>query len=159
MSTEVKDLKKNVLINSKACTGCRFCQLVCSVVKEGESNPDKARIHIECYSIEGLMIPRVCINCKNAPCIKACPRGALETANTGVVILHYDKCDNCAKCIPACPFNAFSVTLDGKVLKCDLCGGDPECVKVCVTEAIQFMERNQGKQKIVKVPAGVHRYI
>lgn len=27
-----------------------------------------------------------------------------------------------------------------KALKCDLCGGDPECVKFCPRNAIEFMD-------------------
>jgi Fe-S-cluster-containing hydrogenase component 2 len=30
----------------------------------------------------------------------------------------------------------------GKVAKCDLCGGDPECAKACPTEAIVFIDAN-----------------
>ncbi len=126
MSAKLESLQNNLFINSEACTGCRFCQVVCSVTKEGESNPDKARIHVELYPFEGLMIPRVCINCKNAPCVKACPRGALEIdSKTGTVVLYDDKCDSCADCIPACPFAALTLTLEGRLLKCDLCGGPP----------------------------------
>ncbi len=158
MSAKVKRLDKNLFINSEACTGCRFCQVICSVVKEGKGDPDKARIHIETYPYEGLMIPRVCINCKNAPCVKACPTGALEIdAKTGMVVLYEDRCDNCAECIPACPFNALTLTLESGLLKCDLCGGDPACVKVCITEAIQFLGSGKGTQKIAKVPTSHKR--
>ena len=41
----------------------------------------------------------------------------------------------------ACPFGATFVNTDnGQVLKCDLCDGDPTCVKVCPTEAITCEE-------------------
>jgi Fe-S-cluster-containing hydrogenase components 1 len=30
----------------------------------------------------------------------------------------------------------------GKVIKCDLCGGDPECAKACPTDAITYQDAN-----------------
>jgi carbon-monoxide dehydrogenase iron sulfur subunit len=44
-------------------------------------------------------------------------------------------------CVFACPFGATFVDQDsGRVLKCDLCDGDPTCVKVCPTGALTFEE-------------------
>ena len=37
------------------------------------------------------------------------------------------------ECVPACPFDVIFVAPDGELLKCDLCAGDPVCVKVCST--------------------------
>jgi MinD superfamily P-loop ATPase len=36
-----------------------------------------------------------------------------------------------------CPFNALTV-LDEKAYHCDLCGGNPQCIEVCTTEAISI---------------------
>jgi Fe-S-cluster-containing hydrogenase component 2 len=30
------------------------------------------------------------------------------------------------------------------MIKCDLCGGDPECVKVCLQDAITFVDVEEG---------------
>ncbi len=43
------------------------------------------------------------------------------------------------------PYNAISV-LDGEVVKCDLCGGDPKCVKYCSTGAIQYLEETEERE-------------
>ena len=44
-------------------------------------------------------------------------------------------------CTIACPFGAtFYDADDDLILKCDLCGGAPECVKYCPTEAISYRE-------------------
>ena len=150
--------QRNLLINSDVCTGCRLCELACSMVKEKESNPAKARIYIETYMMEGLRIPRVCVNCVNPPCVKACPLEALQRdETTGYVFLDYDKCDHCAACIPACPFGGLRLTVENKVIMCDLCGGAPECVKICEPKAIQFAERKT--QKLTKARRGLESYI
>jgi len=46
-------------------------------------------------------------------------------------------------CALACPFGATLVGPEAEVLRCDFCGGDPECVKLCETSAIQYLPRVQ----------------
>lgn len=134
--------QQNMMINIDICTGCRLCELICSLVKEKESNPAKARIHNEFYLMEGMRVPRVCINCADPACVPACPTEALvKDEATGWVNLDYDACNNCLACIEACTYGAIRLTADDTIIKCDLCGGDPECVKICETQAIRFAER------------------
>jgi heterodisulfide reductase subunit A-like polyferredoxin len=38
-----------------------------------------------------------------------------------------------------CPFNALSV-FGGEAFHCNLCGGNPQCVKVCTPGAIQIVK-------------------
>jgi Fe-S-cluster-containing hydrogenase component 2 len=39
-----------------------------------------------------------------------------------------------------CPFGGIGIDVrQGKVIKCDLCGGDPVCVKFCDPEALQYV--------------------
>jgi carbon-monoxide dehydrogenase iron sulfur subunit len=40
-----------------------------------------------------------------------------------------------------CPFGGMGFdTIAKRVVKCDLCDGDPSCVKACTTDAIQFVD-------------------
>jgi Fe-S-cluster-containing hydrogenase component 2 len=52
-------------------------------------------------------------------------------------------------CMVGCPFGA--VRYDStrkKVFKCELCEGDPQCVKFCPTGSLQFVPRDApGGQK------------
>ena len=44
-------------------------------------------------------------------------------------------------CTIACPFGTVNYnSASGKVIKCDLCGGDPECAKACPTQAITYID-------------------
>ena len=133
-------IARNIEINSEKCTDCRLCLSVCSLVKEGEINPARSRIHIESnrFKVDGEIIPRVCVNCQEPPCVAACPVGAIEKdAVTGIVSLNSDLCTQCGECIPACPYHAITQLPDGDILKCDLCGGHPACVELCQTGAIR----------------------
>ena len=41
------------------------------------------------------------------------------------------------------PFGTINYNQDsGKVIKCDLCGGDPACATACPTGAITFVDSN-----------------
>ena len=52
-------------------------------------------------------------------------------------------CVGCKVCTIACPFGTINFNQDtGKVIKCDLCDGDPECAKMCPTEAITYVDAN-----------------
>ena len=81
----------------------------------------------------GYSHPIICRHCKNPPCLSACPVvGAMvEDEKTGVVVIDELKCIGCLNCVEACPFGAIFVGPNREILKCDLCGGDPECVKYC----------------------------
>ena len=47
----------------------------------------------------------------------------------------------CGTCVSVCPFGAMSYNiLDRKVIKCDLCGGDPACARACPTDAITYID-------------------
>jgi Fe-S-cluster-containing hydrogenase component 2 len=42
--------------------------------------------------------------------------------------------------------------LEGKFIKCNLCGGDPECVRFCIPEVLKFVEAEKAvypKEKLI----------
>ena len=78
-------------IDHEKCTGCRRCELVCSVFHEGVSNPSKARIKVEKWEWEGLYIPMTCRQCVDAPCMNVCPVKAIERDDA-------QDCDRQAQC-------------------------------------------------------------
>jgi carbon-monoxide dehydrogenase iron sulfur subunit len=135
-------VKKVILIDPEKCTGCRICEIVCSLTKEGVVNPTKARIQIVKVESASLSIPVVCQQCYDAPCIAVCPVGALSRGGTSEIVNH-DRglCIGCKSCAVVCPFGAIGIDTEAeKVFKCDLCGGQPTCVKFCETQALEFVE-------------------
>lgn len=124
------------------CTGCRLCELVCAVKHDHVSNPARARIRIIKWEAEGIYVPLSCQQCEDAPCASACPAKALSrNMDMGRVELDYNKCIGCRTCISVCPFGAMHfVAADRKVIKCDLCDGDPQCVRFCDTKAVNLVD-------------------
>ena len=126
-------LTKVMIVNPLLCTGCLECELVCSITKTGIANPGDSWIKIT-KSIEGdVCIPIMCRQCDPAPCGQICPTGAISRdARTDAILINHERCIGCKMCMIACPFGAISVdSLSKKVVKCDLCDGDPQCVKFC----------------------------
>ena len=133
---------KVIKINHERCTGCRLCELVCSVRHSSVSNPMRSRIRVVKWESEGVSIPITCQQCEDAPCAASCPRKALKrNDSTGVVDLDYDLCIGCRTCVSVCPFGAMHFdALGRKVIKCDQCEGDPQCVRFCEIKAVEHVD-------------------
>ena len=94
-----------------------------------------------------LMMSDVCKHCANAPCLEACPTGAIFRTEFDTVVVQQDICNGCGYCVAACPFGVVELSHeDGKAHKCTLCydrlkgGLEPACAKACPTNSIQFGE-------------------
>jgi formate dehydrogenase iron-sulfur subunit len=99
------------------------------------------------YQSHWLMMSDVCKHCSPAPCLEACPTGALFRTEFDTVVVQQDICNGCGYCVPACPFGVVDLNLaDGRAHKCTLCydrlkgGLEPACAKACPTDSIHFGE-------------------
>jgi carbon-monoxide dehydrogenase iron sulfur subunit len=127
------------VVDVEKCTECRRCMIACSLAKSGAVRMASARIHIEPNWPEVPEI-RVCRfeDCVGHPCIGVCPVAAISETN-GVVLIDASACIGCGACVAVCPYEAIRIE-KGVALKCDLCAGDPACVKECVTGALRDRE-------------------
>lgn len=134
--------QKALTINYEKCTGCRLCELVCAVKHDGISNPVRSQIRVMKWEHEGLYIPVSCQQCQDAPCMNGCPVGAISrNDDLGRVEVDYEICIGCRTCVGVCPFGAMNFNhIDKKVAKCDLCDGDPQCVRFCDVKAVEYMD-------------------
>lgn len=133
------------------CSGCRLCEITCSIENEGCIWPEASRIRIIEYT-PGVNIIHLCSQCENPPCIKACPEKALEiNLDTEAIIVNQEKCTGCGACIKACPSKAPTIhPTKNKAIICNLCNGDPKCVKICNEmgyNALTLMTKVDSAQK------------
>lgn len=136
--------RRFVTIDPSKCTGCSLCEFICSLEKENEPNPLKSRIRVIRLSpILNLAI--ACRFCKDAPCVRACPHGAIKQSERGdILIIDEKKCDGCVLCIQACPYGGLMLHPEkGIVIACDLCDGEPKCVKYCPEKALELTSEDK----------------
>ncbi len=138
---------KVFMLDPERCTGCHLCELTCSFNKHKVFNRELSNIRIEKNEDMALNVPIKCMQCEGSPCIYACVTGALyKDEDTGAVLLDNDKCILCKACIIACPFGCISLISKWNGLQislCDLCSGDPECVKVCRERSIYYIDEKK----------------
>lgn len=134
-------MEKILFADYEKCTGCRLCEVACSFKHEDMFIPSKSRVQVMKWEEQGVDVPVICQHCEDAPCMLACPVNAISRdAKTGAVIVNADVCIGCRMCMGICPFGAITFDVDkAKVIKCDLCGGQPECVKFCSPKALDFI--------------------
>ena len=121
-----------------SCVGCRLCGMVCSLLHEGECSTVRSRIKVFRDEEFGNNLISICMQCAETYCAEVCACGALNRdEETGVVLVDDTLCTGCGDCVDACPLGAISLDKEKNIaFKCDLCGGDPECVKICSREAL-----------------------
>ena len=136
----------HIMLNTEKCAGCSICEAVCALSHEGVVSPQFARLRIVDYYLEGHRIEGyVCNQCSSPECLHACPTQALYVdKKTGATVIDSEKCDGCQKCTVACPqYPNTPIYYDAArniCFKCDLCGGNPLCVKFCPEAALSFLK-------------------
>ena len=137
---------KKIIVYPEKCTGCRLCESICSLYNEKMNDLSRSRIRTLKKHSVGLSAPVVCLQCKKPPCLKACPVDAIKKEPDGLVRVDEEQCIGCEACVSQCPFGIM-IALPEKVVKCELCGGDPQCVKYCATGAIEYGDPGIAIQK------------
>ncbi len=172
--------KKSFLIDVDKCSSCSLCIIACKDEHVGNSyapwtapQPDTGHFWVDVIPVERGKTPRVkmsylpvlCQHCENAPCIKACPEGAIKRRPDGLVWIDPAVCNNCGLCEEACPYDVIYMNEDlGIAQKCTGCahrvdeGLLPRCAEVCPHDAILFADEADSifKQKSDAKPLEIY---
>lgn len=80
--------EKVVIFDGDKCSGCRICELVCSMRHHGEYNPKKSLIRIMANEEAGVYVPILDIQCQFCgECVEACPLEALSITELGEAVI------------------------------------------------------------------------
>jgi Fe-S-cluster-containing dehydrogenase component len=100
--------------------------------------------------LEMIRFALICRRCEDAPCIKACPRNALEkihikSDDAGILKRANMLCTGCGTCAIACPFGTiYTDLIPFPSSVCDVCRGrllpdeKPLCVRTCPDGSIGY---------------------
>jgi len=129
-----------LVVDASRCHGCQSCMVACSLVHEGMVVPELARIRIALDPFHGAQTIHYCHQCRRAPCADACPQSAIvKDEDLQIWVVDHTLCVGCGLCVDACPFGIMRLNSStGHAYKCDVCGGDPECVKSCPSGALTW---------------------
>lgn len=132
-------MTRQLLVAPSLCIGCRTCELACSLTHQENNKPGRSRIYPLGVGKER-WVPIVCLQCDDPACVKSCLVDALTLdEETGYIHLSYEKCIKCRACVAACPFGCSLIDEDqGRIVKCDLCEGNPACARFCPTKALEY---------------------
>lgn len=156
-----------MVIDLAKCDGCRECTRACQAMHLLPPEQEWIRVFEMRDNAAGASywLPRPCMQCDNAPCVKVCPVSAAWKREDGIVMQDTSRCIGCRFCIAACPYQARSfnwvehsagqmdepyamewnrVHRKGTTEKCIFCPGLikegklPACVAACPMGAIYF---------------------
>ena len=138
-------MRKYIVHYPYKCSGCHICEQACAYHHLGTHNYTKAKLKINQVIEVGKAVyfkANICKQCKDAPCINACPTGAIHRNKDGIIVLDKEKCIGCMECVSACPYDAMFIHPELKYpLMCDLCYPDePACVIACPMKALEVVE-------------------
>jgi formate dehydrogenase iron-sulfur subunit len=132
-------------------------------VPVGDGDGDGAEGTADAMEFRWLMSSDVCKHCTHAACLDVCPTGALFRTEFGTVVVQEDICNGCGYCVPACPFGVIDKREDdGLMHKCTMCydrldvGQEPACAKSCPTDAIQFGELDELRERAAERVEQLH---
>jgi Fe-S-cluster-containing dehydrogenase component len=102
--------------------------------------------------LEMIRFALICRRCESAPCIKACPQGALEKVpsrnnDAGILKRANMLCTGCGTCAIACPFGTiYTDLIPYPSSVCDVCRNrlapneKPLCVNTCGDDSIDYKD-------------------
>ena len=170
-----------MIIDLARCVGCDACTIACKT----ENATPPGIYYAPVYRKEVgkfpqakvMFLPTLCMHCVDAPCMKACPTGAIsKREKDGIVLVDQDKCCGSKACIAACPYGAlnfyeeekghygeeltppeeqgFKRYTPGTAQKCTFCvhrvdkGLEPACVTTCPTHCRIFGDLDDPQSQV-----------
>jgi carbon-monoxide dehydrogenase iron sulfur subunit len=136
-------MMNKLYVNPQSCSGCKLCVMNCSFRHFNVSAPFLSNIRIMGRETHAAFVPTLCRQCDGKFCIDSCPEEALSVVEaTGAIHIDHVKCILCGSCVAACPVDGIYISMNPEgeefLMVCDLCDGDPQCVKYCRLGALKY---------------------
>ncbi|HEU5157713.1 MAG TPA: 4Fe-4S dicluster domain-containing protein [Streptosporangiaceae bacterium] len=153
-----------MLIDLNTCIGCHACSVACKAEFDVPLGAFRDTVkYVEAGSFPAVtrhFIPVLCNQCEDAPCLNACPTGAVVRMDGGEVMIDEGDCNLNKFCMAACPYGAIYIDDDkGAAQKCTFChhrtaeGRQPACVDACPTNCRIFGDLDDPQTEIAQKAA------
>lgn len=162
-------------IDVDRCTGCFACFLACRDEHSGNDHrpvsvaqPD-GHSWIKVREVERGSFPKVkvsyvpvpCLQCTDAPCMRAATGGAVYRRADGIVIIDPDKAAGQRDIVSSCPYGAVFWNEETDLpQKCTFCAHllddgwkEPRCVEACPTQALVFGNLDDPGSEVARLGA------
>jgi Fe-S-cluster-containing dehydrogenase component len=103
-------------------------------------------------------MPLLCMQCEDAPCIKAAKNGAVYKRPDGIVVIDPQKAIGQEQIVKSCPYGVIYWNEEKKLpQKCTFCvhrleeGQVPRCVQACPTGCLTFGDLDDPKSEVSKL--------
>lgn len=121
-----------VNVDKSKCTGCLICEVTCSLMHTGQVQREASAIRVKLGHLDHeLHQPVTCRQCKKMMCMKS------EKKETDDHLKQSFFWEGDHRKKEDCAFGSLFAFGD-KLIHCNLCGGEPECVKSCPTGALSL---------------------
>lgn len=152
-------------LDLERCIGCHACSVACKVENNVSLGHFRTKVYYHDWQSQNpvtakpmmkrAFLPTLCMQCEDAPCLKACPNDAIERGADGIVRIVEADCDRSRDCIKACPYGALHIDPVAQIAdKCDFCshrldaGLEPACVESCPADVFAFGDLNDPASKV-----------
>lgn len=189
-------MQYGMVIDTQRCSGCNSCATACklnnnlsknvwwnTILTEGGATRDTASG--EWPNNEMRFFPKACQHCRKPLCVAACPTGASQKGEDGIVFIDQELCIGCSSCISACPYDVRTLMQDepeyyqdvalgqwdapahraGKVEKCTFCSNRlardemPACVRSCNVRARLYGDLDDPESAVSKAIESGREYV
>ncbi len=111
-TASLKGKKLAMAIDLQRCTGCGGCIISCKSENNIQAGNRWANIMSDTLgtfpNVRLEFKPTLCNHCERAPCVAACPTGAMHKGDGDITMHTPSKCIGCKTCIAMCPYDVIS---------------------------------------------------
>jgi Fe-S-cluster-containing dehydrogenase component len=169
-----------MVININACIGCYNCVIACKDEHVGNewlpysvAQPDTGHFWMNLIEKERILpqvvrvtyTPTPCMQCRDAPCVRAAKGGGAYVRSDGIVVFDPEKAREQRQIVDSCPYGVVywgqqkDVPGDaGLPQKCTFCAHlldrgyrQPRCAESCPTNAIAFGDLDDPDSEVSKL--------
>jgi Fe-S-cluster-containing dehydrogenase component/CRP-like cAMP-binding protein len=114
IATGIIDGENLLVMDMDLCVRCGNCSLACHKM-HGQSRLLRRGIQIERpvsigkKRLQHVLMPQVCLHCKDPECLTGCPTGSIFRDPLGYVDIDAGTCIGCFDCATQCPYDAISM--------------------------------------------------